>query len=187
MSESNREIAAAFDPLDLRLETTRLILRVPQAGDAPDLARWCADFELSRWTANIPHPYAIADAHAYIADARRALAAAEALTLAVERKEEAGVVGMIGVSLDGPGTEGDMGWWIAVPFHGRGYATEAASCAVDFARAMGVKRLTAGTHPENLRSQNVARKLGMRPAGRLVRTQPARGVPLETVEFAMTL
>lgn len=175
------------DPLDIRLHAARLTLRAPVALDTPDLARWCADWEVARWTANIPHPYALADAERFIVDARAAMAEARTLSFVIERTDESGVIGAIGIGLDGPGEEGDIGWWIGVPFQGRGYASEAAACAVDFARTMGIKRLTAGTHPDNLASQRVARKLGMRSAGRLLRNQPARGTSLETLEFVLTL
>ncbi len=108
------------------------------------------------------------------------------MTFAVERKGEPGVIGMISLTLDGLGVEGDLGWWIAGPHQGLGYASEAASVLIDFARAMGVARLTAGALPENLASQSVARRIGMRPAGRLVRSAPARGAPIETLEFVLT-
>ncbi len=175
------------DLINIRLHAARLILRAPAAPDAPDLARWCADWELARWTANIPHPYALADAERFIVAARAGMADARTLSFVVERADAPGVIGAIGISLDGPGEEGDIGWWIGAPFQGCGYASEAAACAVDFARAMGVKRLTAGTHPDNLASQSVVRKLGMRRSGRLFRAQPARGAPIETLEFVLTL
>lgn len=173
--------------LDLKLYTERLVLRAPEEGDAPAFARWCADWELARWTANIPHPYTLADAENFIVDARRAIVDARTLSFVLERLEAPGAIGVVGLGLDGAGHEADMGWWVARPLHGQGYASEAASCVVDFARAMGLQRLTAGTHPDNLASQSVARKLGMRGAGRLLRAQPARGQPLETLEFALTL
>ncbi len=159
---------------------------MPETGDAPDIARWCADWELARRTAHIPHPYTLDHALAFVGEAREAMAAARTVTLAIERKGEPGVIGMIGLSLDGLGVEGDLGWWIAGPHRGLGYASEAALVMVEFARAMGVARLTAGTQPDNLASQGVARRIGMRPAGRMMRSAPARGAPMETLEFVLT-
>ena len=173
--------------LDLKLHTERLALRAPEAGDAPALARWCGDWELARWTANIPHPYTLADGEKFVDDARRAIVDARTLTFVFERFEAPGLIGAIGLGLDGSGKTGDLGWWVGGPFQGHGYASEAAACVVDFARTMGLRRLTAGTHPDNLVSQAVADKLGMRPAGRSLRAQPARGAPLETLEFRLTL
>ncbi|MBL8832703.1 MAG: GNAT family N-acetyltransferase [Rhodospirillales bacterium] len=162
------------------------MLRVPETADAPDIARWCADWELARWTANIPHPYTLDDALAFVADMRAAMEAARTVTFAIERRETPGVIGMIGLMLDGLGVEGDFGWWIAGPHRGQGYASEAAAVMVDFARAMGVARLTAGAMPDNFASQGVARRIGMRPAGRMTRAAPARGAPIETLEFVLT-
>jgi RimJ/RimL family protein N-acetyltransferase len=96
------------------------------------------------------------------------------------------VIGMITLTLDGLGIEGDLGWWVAGPHRNLGYASEAATVLVDFARAMGVARLTAGALPDNHASQGVARRIGMRPAGRLLRAAPARGAPMETLEFVLT-
>jgi 8-oxo-dGTP diphosphatase len=173
--------------LELKLYSERLVLRAPEEGDVPAFVRWCGDWELARWTANIPHPYTHADGEKFVGEARRAFVDARTLTFAFERLEAPGLIGTIGLGLDGAGEEADMGWWVGGPFQGQGYASEAASCVVDFARTMGLHRLTAGTHPDNLVSQSVARKLGMRPAGRLLRAQPARGHPAETLEFVLTL
>ncbi len=176
-----------MNPLDIRLESADLILRVPETGDAPAIARWCADWELARWTANIPHPYALEDALRFVADARAAIEAARTIAFALTPKEAPGeVVGMVSLMLDALGVEGDMGWWVAPPWQGRGFATQAALVLVDFARAMGVARLTAGTQAGNLPSQAVMRKIGMRPAGKMIRAAPARGAPRETLEFVLT-
>ena len=175
-----------MDPLALRLETPRLILRAPAPDDAAALTRWLAEDAIARWTANIPHPYGPADAEKWIADARTAMADVRSLTFAVERREAPELIGAVGVALDGPGTEGDIGWWIAIPHQGRGYATEAAARVVDLCFAMDVVRLTAGTLPDNGPSLGVVRKLGMRPAGKLMRAHPARGAPRETLEFVLT-
>lgn len=175
-----------MDPLALRLETARLILRAPSPDDADDLTRWLAEADIARWTANIPHPYSRAHAENWIADARAAMAEVRALSFVVERREAAGAIGAVGVALDGPGLEGDIGWWIAIPHQGKGYAAEAASRVVELCFAMDVVRLTAGALPDNGPSLAVARKLGMRPAGKMMRAQPARGHARETLEFVLT-
>ena len=175
-----------MDPLALRLETERLILRPPAQDDADDLTRWLATDDVARWTANIPHPYSRADALKWIEGARAAMTEVRALSFVIERREEPGAIGAVGVALDGPGKEGDIGWWIAIPHQGKGYAAEAASRLVEFCFAMDVERITAGALPDNAPSLAVARKLGMRPAGKMMRAQPARGTPRETLEFVLT-
>ena len=100
---------------------------MPTDGDVPDLARWCADWEVARWTANIPHPYSREDAERFVEGARESIVAARAVALAVVRKAEPGLIGVVGLSLDALAVEGDLGWWIAPPHQGQGYATEAAA------------------------------------------------------------
>lgn len=176
-----------MNPLDIRLASEHLVLRAPVAADATEIAHWCQDWELARWTANIPHPYTLADAERFVIDSRTAIAEARAMSFAIEHNDEPDrLIGMVSLLLDGLGVEGDLGWWIAPPWRGRGLATEAALVMVDFARAMGVARLTAGTLADNLPSLAVMRKIGMRAAGKMMRAAPARGAPRETLEFVLT-
>jgi RimJ/RimL family protein N-acetyltransferase len=64
-----------------------------------------------------------------------------------------------------PGTE--VGWGIVQDCWGRGYATEAATAAIDWAiDALGWTDIIHVIAPTNARSQAVARKLGSRNRGR---------------------
>ena len=60
----------------------------------------------------------------------------------------------------------DLGFRLARPYWGRGFATEAASAWVRVAFLdLGLSRLTAFTHPSNLPSVAVLRKIGFSPTG----------------------
>jgi RimJ/RimL family protein N-acetyltransferase len=55
-----------------------------------------------------------------------------------------------------------VGWQLARPFWGRGYASEAAEAALRFGfEDLGLDEIVAITIPANLRSQQVMRRLGM--------------------------
>ncbi|WP_026821194.1 GNAT family N-acetyltransferase [Arthrobacter castelli] len=57
----------------------------------------------------------------------------------------------------------EVGYHMRADVQGHGYATEAAAACRDFAReSLGVTELVAITHPENVASQRVAEKIGMR-------------------------
>lgn len=59
------------------------------------------------------------------------------------------------------GIEGlDIGYAILPEFEKMGYATEAASCMMEFAREMEVSRVRAIIHPQNRESANLVLKLG---------------------------
>ena len=67
----------------------------------------------------------------------------------------------------GVGPEVELGYRFATDHWGKGYATEAATACRDlgFGR-YGLERIYVDVHPQNERSQNVARKLGARRLGR---------------------
>jgi RimJ/RimL family protein N-acetyltransferase len=55
----------------------------------------------------------------------------------------------------------EVGYHLLPEFRGLGLATEAAAACRDLARARGIQRLIAITHPENRASQRVAEKTGL--------------------------
>jgi RimJ/RimL family protein N-acetyltransferase len=89
-----------------------------------------------------------------------------------------GDTGMI--PLEGVGPEVEIGWRYASAHWGKGYATEAATACRDlgFGR-FGLERIYVDVHPQNERSQNVARKLGARKLG------PAKHRGFDVVRFVI--
>lgn len=86
---------------------------------------------------------------------------------AVEVKGGPAFIGFVGLSVpsfDAPFMPAvEIGWRLATPHWGRGYATEAAGAAVGFGFAdVGLAQIVAFTTPANTRSQRVMERLGMR-------------------------
>ena len=82
------------------------------------------------------------------------------VTLA-ETGEFVGDCGLTVQQVDGA-TEIEVGYHVRSDLQGRGYATEAAAAARDFARdTLGLHRLIAIIKPENTPSQRVAAKIGL--------------------------
>ena len=73
----------------------------------------------------------------------------------------------------------EIGWRLAAPYWGRGYATEAARVAVafGFTRA-GLQEIVSFTVPANHRSIAVMERLGMRYDGEFEHPKLAPGDPL---------
>ena len=61
--------------------------------------------------------------------------------------------------------EVELGYWIARPHWGGGYASEAAAGIVEVARMLGHRQLSGGHYLDNPASGRVLRKLGFVPAG----------------------
>jgi RimJ/RimL family protein N-acetyltransferase len=87
---------------------------------------------------------------------------------ALEIPGEASFAGFIG--LKSPGFEAnftpciEIGWRLAHPFWGRGYATEGAQAALEFGfTRLGLNEIVAYAVPANVRSLAVMRRIGMQP------------------------
>ncbi|MCS0611584.1 GNAT family N-acetyltransferase [Massilia kyonggiensis] len=80
----------------------------------------------------------------------------------VETKDGGAPIGMCGLikreTLDGV----DIGYAYLAPYCGRGYAYEAGMAVLALAPALGLKRVLAITSPNNLASNGLLRKMGMR-------------------------
>jgi RimJ/RimL family protein N-acetyltransferase len=63
--------------------------------------------------------------------------------------------------------EAEVAWVVGVPWQGRGVAREAASAMCDWLAGLGVNRLLAHIHPDNIASARVASALGMGSTGRM--------------------
>ena len=146
--------------------TERLLLRPGWAEDAQALHAAIADPAVIRNLARAPWPYRLADAQAFLADA---VAAPLPACLMFARTHGAPrLVG--GIDLHhGKGGLIELGFWIARPFWGLGYATEGGRAMLAAARdTLRLGTITAAHFVDNPASGRVLCKLGFRPVGRIV-------------------
>jgi RimJ/RimL family protein N-acetyltransferase len=80
----------------------------------------------------------------------------------VELKESGAPIGMCGLIKRDTLDEIDLGYAYLPAWRGQGYAWEAARAVLDHAPSLGIRRLLAITSPDNLASNGLLRKLGMR-------------------------
>lgn len=147
--------------------TERLMLRPGWAEDAPALARAIGDEAIVRNLADVPWPYRREDADAFLCRRDGAGALADFLIF-LRTRGSPKLIGGIGLRRSAEeGTE--LGYWIARPCWGLGFATEAARAVVALAHAsLRLPRITAGHYLDNPASGRVLRKLGFVPTGRIV-------------------
>ena len=142
--------------------TERLILRPLVLDDAPDLAERRSDpetAEFQAWT----NPYSLERARALIADVNGHPWATpgEWHQLAVVETASGQIVGDTTFFLASNGHTAEIGYTLHAWARGKGYATEAAAALIDHLVAdVGVHRLEASTHPDNLASNRVLERLG---------------------------
>lgn len=146
--------------------TPRLLLRPGWQEDASALHAAIADEGIVRNLARAPWPYTLSDAETFLsADHDPRLP----MFLAFNRtRGKPLLVGGCGI---GHGEDGglELGYWIARPYWGLGFATEAARAVMRIARATGLKDISCNHFIDNPASGRVMRKLGFRPTGQLVR------------------
>lgn len=105
--------------------------------------------------------------------------------LSVVRKDTGEVIGYCGVLFHGNGGADDpeIAYELARAFHGLGFATEAASAVVEWARDAGFPAIWATVWDWNAPSRRILAKLGFRETGEIERTGPAGDSLLTVREF----
>jgi len=153
--------------------TPRLLLRPGFPEDAPALASEIADEAIVRNLASAPWPFRMRDAEAFLAKPRDPVLPS---MLIFERTERAPrLVGSCGLGRRPSGAV-ELGYWIARPYWGRGFATEACAALVDIARALALPNLEGSHFVDNPASARVLEKLGFEPLGIIApRMSCARG------------
>lgn len=121
--------------------------------------------QIADTTLTVPHPYPDGAAEAWIATHRPAWEDRTGVTYAIT-VADGDLVGAIGLALNPAHAAAELGYWIAVPAWGRGFATEAAVALCDFGFGMlGVHRIQARHLMRNPASGRVMQKLGMQREG----------------------
>jgi RimJ/RimL family protein N-acetyltransferase len=142
------------------IRTQRLLLRRWTDADLEPLAAINSDPELAYWLggpqfaghpAQVQRYNEVIDRHGFG-------------RFAVERLEDGallGAVGLMPIFAGLPVSGFEIGWRIARPQWGRGYASEAAGAALDHAFARGLEEILAFTAETNVRSRRVMDRLAL--------------------------
>ncbi|PUB35691.1 RimJ/RimL family protein N-acetyltransferase [Elizabethkingia sp. YR214] len=144
----------------LKIETERLILSPLKESDIPLITEYLQEKIISDNTSNIPHPYSESDARTWIKMSDDALTAKTGYTFAI-REKEGKIIGAIGLH-DRSDNKAELGYWIAVPFWNKGYATEAASAILNFGiKELKFHKIYATHFIHNPASGKIMEKIGM--------------------------
>lgn len=146
------------------IETPRLILREWRDSDIAPFHDMTRDPDVM---AHLGGVQSATEADAMIARVRATQAARGHCFWAIERRDDAAFLGFCGLRIGGhAGTpvidELEIGWRLARPFWGRGYALEAARASIAWGWAnTRARRIAAWTVPANTPSWGLMLRLGM--------------------------
>jgi len=161
----------------------RLLLRPIWPEDWEGIKAGIADLEVLRNLASAPNPYTDEDARRFARSSTPALHPRFLIVL----PEAGAVVGTIGLDACAD-SDGEIGYWIARQYWGRGYATEAGRAVVAIARTLGFRRVTAAHFIDNPASGKVLSKIGFTPMGtQRLRHSMGRGEEALATEYEFEL
>ncbi len=144
------------------LQTDRLTLRMLGETDLDAYAEMCADPEVMRYIGD-GQPLARPMAWRNLALMVGHWTLRGYGLWAAEERSSGALVGRIGFWNPEGWPAFELGWMLRRAFWGRGYATEAARTALQFAfTRLGQPRVISLIHPENAASIRVAQRLGER-------------------------
>lgn len=170
------------------IRTRRLLLRPLRDGDAERIFVAFNNWEIVRRLAAPPWPYTIEDTRAFVA---------RQITFRSEPTEALYVIELANALIGGidctprwqqrPGAGPVLGYWLAEPFWGHGYMTEAARAFVErlFASGMG-DQIRSGAFADNPASLRVQEKLGFVRVGKSSLFCNPRGAEFPHIDTVLT-
>lgn len=162
------EKVSIVKPENIHLKTERLILRPLSEQDSDEVYENVREYDIARWTINIPHPYPKGEAIRYIRQAMELIIKGKSYELSIRfnsSKELAGVMALLNV--DRTNRNAELGYWIAKKHWKKGIATEAAFKILEFGfQDLNLERIYARCFQENEASRRVMEKIGMEPEGK---------------------
>ena len=150
------------------ITTERLLLRTHTLADAPVMWRLINVREVALNTLRIPYPYPEEEAARWISNhEERAKGGDHVFAITLRATKE--LVGTVGLHMKPENDSGEIGYWIGVPYWGKGYATEAAGALMHFGFETfpQLNRIYAMHFGRNPQSGRVLQKIGMRHEGTL--------------------
>jgi RimJ/RimL family protein N-acetyltransferase len=140
------------------LETMRLRLRPYSEADIAELLPLVGRREVAATTLRIAHPYTEKDARDFLT----LTGDSDKVWLAITLCDDGRQIGGVGLRLDEQHHHAELGYWLGVPYWGKGYATEAAQEMLRYGfEDLGLHRIFASHFKHNTNSGRILRKLGM--------------------------
>ena len=171
-----------------RIETERLVLRMPRLDDASAIFEgWAQDQEVTRYLTWRPH-VRLEQTQEFVRSCLDAWERETRFPYMITLKDTREVIGMIDPRIEGP--KMGIGYGAAHAHWGKGYIPEATRAIIAWAfRQPSIYRVYATTDVDNVASQRVLEKVGMHCEGILrkyILHPNISDVPRDSYMYAIT-
>jgi len=148
------------------LHANRVILSPFAPDDVLLVQQYAGAAEVARTTLNIPHPYPDGAAEKWIASHLPQYMDKKNAVFAIRSSTTGELYGAINLGLNMPHQNGELGYWIGVPFWNKGFCTDAARRLIEFGfDDIGLNKIYARHLGGNAGSGRVMEKIGMKKEG----------------------
>jgi RimJ/RimL family protein N-acetyltransferase len=166
----------------LPIKTNRILLRALSMADAPAIAEGIRPFEVIKWLAVPPYPYAASDAEAFLEQRWASRTGVDATAGLISEGRLCGIC-----SIEPRDRGPVLGYWLAQPAWGRGLMTEAARALLtQFFNHGDADQVVSGYFAGNRASARVLEKLGFQAVGDGVMFNRPQGRDLPHVDVVLT-
>ena len=150
------------------LTTERLFLRRLYRHDIPALLPLIGAREVAATTLRIPHPYTLEDAENFLRYTDDVWEKGDGARFGVFLREGEQLCGGMGLVVNREHRHAEIGYWIGVPFWGKGYCTDAVRELLRYGfTRLKLKRIHSNHFSNNPASGRILQKVGMRHEGTL--------------------
>lgn len=151
--------------MKIEIETSRIILRELRVGDLEGLMQ-INDLDIIKWLESIDYPYTEKDARGWIdfcvRESKKGRYNRQVYMAGIELKKNRKFIGEIGLNpVNLSLNTGELVYWLAKKYHGRGFALEALKGFITFSfHNLELNELKAFLKTGNYRSENLLEKSG---------------------------
>jgi len=148
--------------VEVNLETPRLRIRSYTEADVAELVPLIGAREVAATTGRIQHPYTEEHAKQFLAR----IEVDPEVRMAVTLRSDGRLIGGVGLRIVEGHGNAELGYWIGVPYWGKGYGTESAREMLRYGfEVLKLHRIFASYFKGNEASARILKKLGMNYEG----------------------
>ena len=167
-----------------QLKTQRLTLGKIAPRYIPEIVAYANNKNIADNVLNLPHPYTEKDAISWIHAEIQGFLKKEQYIFAIYLKDK--FIGGVGLHLNKAHRRAELGYWIAEPYWGNGYAGEAVNKIIAFGfETLKLNKIFATHYTSNSASGRVLEKAGMKKEGESKQHYYKNGAFLDVNQYSL--